>query len=192
MSEVELRLWDGDEKIALMHGSSTRPVWRLFSPSFRLIACDVARNTSEFELRVTAGDEVLASLRAPDLEALHAHAAEWRTQLEQHGYAPADGVRVSEPRPAGRSSEARAAFKGLVECAALLELRHAEAGRRLRELATEGLVGVGLGDADLMRDVITESRAALDAAASVADPDLIKSCRALLDRALAELPGGGV
>src|SRR5687768_11714864 len=174
---------------AAANAVSSRLVWRLFSPSFRLVSCVVARENGAFKLTVECGDQVLASCQAPDLESLHARASDWRAQLETHGYVATSSVRDADVRPASRPGEARAAFLGLLECAAVLELRHPQLARRLRDRVTEGLVAVGLSDSDFIRQTVALSRDVLSAVPPVeTDGDLIRSCLALLERVEVTLP----
>lgn len=207
MSESVLRLWDSGVELNPMDGrrvqpavargtGSSRMVWQLFSPSFRLIVCSVWRTPSGFALRVTCGDDVLASCEAATLESLHDRAAEWRMQLESHGYMASASVPASARRPAARPSEARAAFIGLIECASLLGLRQPDAGRELRDRATEALVALGLSDNDLLTTSMDAARCVLArASAGDADCDLIRSANVLLDRVEGQLgrsPSKGV
>ena len=96
---------------------------------------------------------------------MHARASDWRAQLEARGYIPASSVRTSEPRPTARSCEGRAAFLGLMECAAVFELQQPAIARQLRDRATEGLVAVGLADTAFTSQTILRCREILTAAA---------------------------
>jgi hypothetical protein len=165
-----------------------RIVWRLFSPSFRLISCELSEHDGRFRLCVANGEEVLAFCEAGEFETLHARAAEWRAQLEARGYQPSGSVRAADA-PSGRRCETRTAFLGLLECAAVLELQCPDLARQLRDRATEGLVAVGLSDPDLILSTVASSRELLaNAASPEPDPSLIRSCIALLDRVEAMTP----
>lgn len=159
--------------------TGARLVWRLVSPAARLVCCHVRRSGTEFELVVSAGSDDVMVWTAPELTPLHARAAEWRATLEQRGYRAAGAVSHSSERPC----EARAAFRGLIECSDVLGLHDRGAASILREHATAGLVAVALQDADLISDAIALSRAALrDLVADGDVSDLVASCEALLSR----------
>lgn len=163
---------------------ASRLVWRLFSPSFRLISCTLEKNGGGYHLAVRCGTELMTSCEAADLEPLHARASEWRSQLEARGYRPADSVRASDAAPAARACESRAALLGILESAAVLELQQDGLARQLRDRATEGLVAVSLKDADYLAHTIVLCRAVLAEAAGAPGVDscLISSCHTLLDR----------
>lgn len=169
--------------------SSSRILWRLFSPSFRLISCELSRHDGQFRLCVANGEQVLAFCESQQLETLHARAAEWRSQLESRGYLPSGSVRAGDAQQDRRRCETRTAFLGLLECAAVLELQRPDLSRQLRDRATEGLVAVSLSDSGLILSTVAASRELL-ANPRPPEPDasLIFSCIALLDRIEAMTP----
>jgi hypothetical protein len=172
-------------------GEHARIVWRLFSPSARVLSCQLRKVDGHFELIVENGHEEIVTAAALELEALHAKAAEWRVSLESYGYVPAAGAQQTHAH-APHNGEPRTAFRGVIECAEALSVVEPQVASELRQHATTGLVAVGLQDDDMTRDAIALSREALARvkAESVNLDPLLKSCEALLARVEETLPPG--
>jgi hypothetical protein len=170
-------------------GHDVRVVWRLFSPSARMLSCELRRIDGRFQLIVAAGTQEIVTSDAPELEPLHAKAAEWRTALEAHGYVPADDIRGTASARCSLPSEGRTAFRSLVECAELLSTEDRDAAHALRHHATTGLVAIGLQDAGMTCDAIALSRLALQRvnAGSADVQPLLHACETLLARIEATL-----
>jgi hypothetical protein len=165
-------------------GNDARLVWRLFSPSARLLSCRVRKAGERFELLVCNGDDEIVTATDHSLEPLHEKASMWRASLEAHGYLPADGGDRRGVSRANPPSEPRAALRSLLECAELLSLADSNAARELRQHITTGLVAVGLQDTTMTRDVIGMMRdtlARVSATGSDLGP-LLRSCEALIAR----------
>lgn len=165
-------------------GHDARLVWRLFSPSARLLSCRVRKAGERFELLVCNGDEEIVTASDHALEPLHEKASLWRASLEAHGYLPADGGDRRAASRANPPSEPRAAFRSLLECAELLSLADPKAARELRQHITTGLVAIGLQDSTMTSDVIgmmRETLARVTATGGDIGP-LLRSCEALLGR----------
>lgn len=138
------------------------------------------RQGAGFELVVSAGSDEVMVWTASELSALHARAAEWRATLERRGYRVAGAA----PRPSDQSSEARAAFRDVIECCDLIARHDRGAAAALRDHATAGLVAAALQDEDLARDAIARARGVLRNLTTV-DGDgqyVLASCDALLSR----------
>lgn len=165
-------------------GHDARLVWRLFSPSARLLSCRLRKVDGHFELIVANGDEPIVTSAAKELEPLHAQASLWRASLEAHGYLPADGGDRRAVSRANPPSEPRAAFRSLLECAELLSLADPGAARELRQHITTGLVAIGLQDSTMTRDVIGMMRETLGRVTATGGDigPLLRSCEALLGR----------
>ena len=155
--------------------------WRLFSPSSKPLTCEILQAPTGFVLRVTRDGALLFTAQAPDPGPLRERASAWRQTLEASGYTPAPGGRSL---PGGPPSELRAALRGLVECASVLEMHDAPPARALRDHATAGLAALALRDIATLTGAIAGARASLSrvTGATQGANDLIASCHALLDR----------
>ena len=165
-------------------GHDARLVWRLFSPSARLLSCRLRKVDGHFELIVASGEEEIVTSAAEGLESLHAKASMWRASLEAHGYLPAETEERRRSSRANPPSEPRAAFRSLLECAELLSLADPNAARELRQHITTGLVAVGLQDSTMTHDVIGMMRETLGRVTTTGHDiePLLQSCEALLAR----------
>ena len=185
-----LRCMDGrGAQSSSADGEHARIVWRLFSPSARVLSCQLRKIDGHFELVVENGHEEIVTAAALELETLHAKAAEWRVSLESYGYVPAGGAQPTHAKAAG-SGESRAAFRGVIECAETIALEDTQIASELCQHATTGLVAIGLQDSSMTREAVGLSRQALArvaAAGAYMDP-LLKSCEALLARIEETLP----
>jgi hypothetical protein len=155
--------------------------WRLFSPSATPLTCEIHQEAEGFVLQVSRNGALLFKAHAPEPGPLRERAAAWRDNLEANGYT---STTPGRSLPGGRPSELRAALRGLIECASVLEMHDRPAARELRDHATAGLAAVSLRDTATLAGAAAAARAALSrmpAAASGAS-DLIASCHALLDR----------
>jgi hypothetical protein len=170
-------------------GEHARIVWRLFSPSARVLSCQLRKIDGHFELVVENGHEEIVTAAALELEALHAKAAEWRVSLESFGYVPAPSGRSGHVT-ARDDGEPRAAFRGVIECADALSIEEPQVAAELRQHATTGLAALGLRNAGMTHDAIALSRQALARVkpGNVNLDPLLKSCEALLARIEETLP----
>lgn len=166
-----------------------RLVWRLRSPSARQLTCKMRRTSDRLELFITDDDDrPLIGTSFEKLTELHQKAAQLRGALEVRGYVPAGSGRADAPMRV--DSEARTAFRGLIECAELLSLDQRDAGAALRDAATMGLVAVGLNDPQTTKDAIARAKDALVRARGrrATDEALLRSCDALLEQVEWSLP----
>jgi hypothetical protein len=155
--------------------------WRLFSPSARPLACEIQPAAEGFILRVTRDGDLLFTAQAADAAPLRERAKAWRETLEASGYSP---VPAGPGNPGGRPSEVRSALRGLIECAAVLQVQDPSAARELRDRATEALAALALRDFQTLIEAVAAARLALTRTAlgTPGANDLIASCHALLDR----------
>lgn len=155
--------------------------WRLFSPSAKPLSCEIHEEAEGFVLRVSRDGALLFTAHAPEPGPLRARAAAWRETLEASGYTP---IAAGRSLPGGRPSELRSALRGLIDCAAELQMHDGPAARELRDHATAALASLALRDRETLTGAVAAARAALSrmSAGTPGPNDLIASCHALLDR----------